>query len=163
VPLLSFSRNNTFLIGALSLLLSACSSSLYFSPEEFQVFVSETNIWNDVMPGSPEKCHALMTVQITNLMGSPLAIYPTEGLIVDAKSGFPLRRFPLECRFQDVVTKEVNAKPMQPITISVRSQLPLAPIDIRQYPRVRFLAHFRTTTTRTLRFHSPTTDLFVTQ
>ena len=123
----------------------------------------DAQAWNDFMPGSAPKCHALMTVSLRNLTRDDIVLRSAEGTLVDTRGETPLRRFPAAMVYNDVETPEVRLAPGMELELTFRTPMGIPPIDARRYGNVRFIIRAETSLGRPIALRSRPLELFATQ
>lgn len=94
---LSLPRNKiSVLLLALGFVSGACHFTSATVNDGVDVRVEEVLVWNDRMPGSPERAHALVRLALTNRTGTPICLTVADALIATAPDDRPLRRFRAE-------------------------------------------------------------------
>ncbi|MBE0642920.1 MAG: hypothetical protein IH600_02470 [Bacteroidetes bacterium] len=163
---LSWSLPSKIVVGvALVLAASACSSLapptiydwLHFAP-------TETQVWNNRMPGTKPRCNAQMHLQIINKGEQDVRLHDPEATLIIAPDGAPLRRFSPLMTINDKRVRDLTLAKGDSIEVVFRSpDFGLEPIDGSTYPQVRFMLRMQSSVGETLLFGSPVVKIFETQ
>jgi hypothetical protein len=161
-PLRSPSSNFAAVLAA-GILLSACAAHRGVAPPAPVFSVIETQVWNDSMPGSAPRCHAIIRLKAFNASSDTLALYPRSGALVDARNGRPLRSFQLSALVDDRSIESIVLPPASRLELTVRSRSGLPPIDMKSYRDVVFSAAFSTISGPDILVESPPARIFSTK
>ena len=131
--------------------------------DELRVTVHETSIWNNMMPGSAPVSHALVTVTIRNMTEETVRLSGAEGLVTDALTDAPLRRFDAAFVVEDVERSETGLDPGKELQLTFRSRRGLAPLDPARHRSLFLAIRVSTSLGRDLVFRSGPVDLLIAQ
>ncbi|MBL0174310.1 MAG: hypothetical protein IPP94_03420 [Ignavibacteria bacterium] len=155
--------NSALLVLALGCTLGACSHSSPRLTDEVRASVRDTQVWNDLMPGSAPNCHAVMQVELRNTTDREIVLLGAEGLVTNVATGARLRRFAAVMLYQELDTKEIRLAPGTDIALTVRTPMGVPAFDQALHPRVRMTVEFRTSDGSVLTLQSRPVTPFVTQ
>ncbi len=143
-------------------LLASCAGTPPGSEAAF--FPREANVWCDSMPGTAPRAIAVMSGMLKNLTGDTLRIGRAEGFITAEPSGFAIRKFPCRIEGGGGEIRRLVLPPGDSLLVTLRTpQMPVAPFDVREYPRVRFVVRLETEEGRVLAVRSEAVKPFSTQ
>ena len=125
--------------------------------------VVDSQVWNDSMPGSKPKCHAIMMIRMENIGVEDITFYPVEGVLRDTETGEALRRFALIMEYEDVRSEEARIASGKVIELRLRTPIGVPPIDQKKHPSVQFVASMRSSFDIPLTIESRHVSIFVTQ
>jgi hypothetical protein len=163
VSLLRSLSSKLLLGAALILMMSACASTPASLYDYLAIAASETQVWNDYMPGSKPNCNAMLRLHITNASDSEVTLSEPEIVVAEAQSMRPLRKFPAVVTINDRRVRQVRISPKTTVELAFRSpSFGLEPIDTAIAPRVRIAIRMNSSLGLPLHFRSPITDIFET-
>jgi hypothetical protein len=125
--------------------------------------VTNSQVWNDVMPGSKPRCHAIMSIAMRNTGAKDIVLRPVEGVLRDARSGAAVRRFALIMDYREVRTEEARLAPGADLVLLLREPPGVPPVDIDRHKVVEFVATLRSSDGELITIESKPLDVFVTQ
>jgi hypothetical protein len=161
-PPFKWSGNKPLLILLLVAGLGSCSGPSALE-RVLRCLVVDSQVWNDIMPGSKPRFHAVMTIKVRNTGPADIVFRPAEGIVRSAKTGEALRRFTLAMDYQDVRTEEARLAPGSEIELRLRTPMGVPPIDAERHPTVVFSAVLTASDGTPLTIESKPLDILVTR
>lgn len=149
---------------ALVLVTGACSVLGPPDPmADLRIREIETQVWNNLMPGQRARCNATMTVMLGNTGADTLRLGNAEALLIDARGGAPVRRFPPSMLLGNQPVRELTILPGDSVEVLFRSpSFGLEPIDVNTYPLLRMSVRLLDAMNRPLTITGAPGKVFVT-
>ncbi|MDH7516690.1 MAG: hypothetical protein QHI48_12550, partial [Bacteroidota bacterium] len=141
----SFSNSAAAILG--TILLAACAAPASIE-EEIRAVHREVLVWNDFMPGARPRCHAVMNVVLSNTTPRDIVLRSPQGVLEDAETGMPLRRFTAVMLVDDAEMGEIRLPPGLEVPVTFRTPLGVPPLDAALHPRIVFRVRAETSLER---------------
>jgi hypothetical protein len=157
-------RNSILCAAALAVLAGACSQPPLLTEQEVSADILETHVWNNFMPGSTPRCHAVMSVTFSNLTDDPFLLRPGTAVITNAYNRTPMRSFTPVMLVDDMRADTLRIPPGEKRTVMLRSpDTGLDTIDFSLFGEIRIRLLLPVSEDRSIELESRPTVGFTTE